>query len=84
MSAELILQIFALVLGIWFTYIGARNLLSKKYYVNEIEETEGKTVEEKYHSLPRWRILFTRFSLGGQWLVFGLGLLALFFYSLFK
>ena len=84
MNAELILQIFALTLGVWFTYIGARNLLSKKYYVDEVEETKGKTTEEKYQSLPRWRVLFTRFSLGGQWLVLGLGLLALFIYSLFK
>lgn len=84
MSTELILQIVVLVLGSWFIYIGLRTLLSKEYYVDEIEETKGKTVEEKYKSLPSWRIMFTRYSYGGQWLVFGLGLLALFVYSLFK
>lgn len=84
MSLELIFQIILLLLGGWFTYTGFRTLLSKKYYVDEVEETKGETVEEKYQSLPHWRVIFTRFSLGGKWLIFGLGLLALFFYSLFN
>ena len=84
MSIELMLQIITLILGSWFSYTGFRTLLSKKYYVDEIEETRGESVEDKYKSLPSWRIMFTRYSYGGQWLVFGLGLLTLFFLSLFK
>lgn len=84
MSIELILQISALIVGIWFTYIGIRTLFSKKYYVTEVEETSGRTVGEKYKSLPSWRRIYTRFGLGGKWLVAGLALLILFVYSLFK
>lgn len=84
MPIELILQIVMLILGISFSYTGIRTFTSKKYYVDEVEETEGRTLEEKYKSLPRWRIWFTRYSLGMQWLVFGVGLLGLFVYSLFK
>lgn len=84
MTTELILQIIVLVVGGWFIYIGLRTLLSKKYYVDEIEETTGKTTEEKYQSLPSWRRIYTRFSLGGKWLFAGVVLLALLVYSLLK
>ena len=84
MSTELILQIAVLMLGIWFTYIGFRTLFSKKYYVTKVEETKGKSVEEAYNSLPSWQRVYTRYGLGGKWLVAGLGLLILFVYSLFK
>jgi len=84
MSTELVLQMAGLVLGSWFTYIGLRTLFSKKYYVTEVEETSGKTVDEAYKSLPSWRRIYTRFGLGGKWLIAGVALLVLFVYSLLK
>ncbi len=85
MSTKLILQIFTLICGAWFTYTGARTLFSKKYYVNEIEENKGKKpVEQVYKELPRWRIQFTRYGLGWQWLIIGFGMLAFFVYSIIK
>ena len=84
MSTELLLQIAALVVGSWFTYIGVRTLFSKKYYMTKIEDAKGKPVNQAYKDLPRWRIWFTRYDYGIQWLVLGVGLLILFIYSLFK
>jgi len=84
MSTELLLQIAALVVGSWFTYIGLRTLLSKKYYMTEVEETNGRSIEDAYNSLPSWRKMYTRFGLGGKWLVAGVALLALFVYSILK
>lgn len=84
MSTEIILQIAALTLGIWFTYTGGRTLFSKRYYVNKIEANKEGSVNDAYKKLPSSRILFTRYGLGVQWLVLGVGFLALLVYSLLK
>lgn len=84
MSIELLLQLFALVLAGWFIYIGTRTLLSKKYYTSEIENTSGRTTDEKYNSIPQWRRIYTRFGLGGKWLIAGVIVILLLMYSLFK
>lgn len=84
MSLKLILQITIFALGAWFTYTGGRTLFSKKYYMTKIESIGDKSIDEAYKNLPRWRIWFTRYDYGTQWLILGLGLLALFVYSLFK
>lgn len=84
MSTEVILQIVALVLGMWFTYTGGRTLFSKRYYVNKIESNKEESVSEAYKKMPSSRILFTRYGLGVQWLVLGIGFLALLIYSLVK
>ena len=84
MSTELILQIVGLILGIWFTYTGGRTLLSKRYYVNKIESSKDGSVEDMYKKLSSSRILFTRYGLGIQWLVLGVGFLGLLIYSLLK
>ncbi len=81
---ELVLQIGILVIGGWFAYIGGRTLFSKKYYVSKIENIKGKTVDNAYKNLPRWRIWFTRYDYSTQWLILGVGLLTLFVFSLFK
>lgn len=84
MSTELILKIAGLVLGVWFTYTGARTLLSKRYYVNKIESNKEGSVNDAYKKMPASRVLFTRYGLGVQWLVLGMGFLGLLIYSLLK
>lgn len=84
MYTEIIFHIAALVLGIWFTYTAVRTLFSKRYYVKKIESEKDGSVEDSYNKLPISRILFTRYGLGIQWLVLGIGFLGLFLYSIFK
>lgn len=81
---NIIVQILLLLLGAWFTFIGVKTLVSKKYYMTKVESSGNKSVDDAYKTLPPWRKWWTRFGWGLQWLVLGCGLLFLFVYGLFR
>lgn len=81
---NIILQGLMLLLGLWFTYIGVKTLVSKKYYMTNVESAGNKSIDEAYKALPSWRKWWTRYGFGLQWLVSGCGLLFLFVYGLFR
>lgn len=80
MTSTHLFELFLFVGGVWFTYIGAMNLASKKYYVRKIEKLQNPDIASTYDLLPRWRVHYVRYALGAKWLAIGLTLLVLLIY----
>ena len=70
MSPEQLFQIGSLVVGTICTIIGLVGIFSKKYAEDLGKKAHGTFVKKKYFSI--------------QLVVLGIGLIALFFYSLFR
>ncbi|MFZ2594017.1 MAG: hypothetical protein WAX38_04575 [Minisyncoccia bacterium] len=84
MSSTVYMTLALLLIGVYFCYIGFSTLWSKKYYINNIESVKENSVNESYLSLPKWRLAYTRYSLGIQWLVIGVASVSLSLYGFWK
>lgn len=80
MTTTTAFEILLLSAGLWFTYIGAMTLFSKDYYLRRVEKLSAEDADVSGKSLPRWRVIYTRYALGAKWLALGLTSLGLITY----